>query len=143
MADVARISPKTYRELFLSPSDKALPDVSDYFGNSAGKFIDFMKLIGKVINARLYSNRTGTWLKTQDEGRIKGMEPCVSVPLDPGDPSNAFQFGAKKSKKRSKKTKKSKKRSKKTKKSKKRSKKTKKSKKRSKKTKKSKKRSRK
>lgn len=107
--------PKTIKEVFLSPKDKALPDVSDYFGNSAGKFIDFMKLVGKPINARLYSSRTGTWLKTQDEGRIMGMETCVIVPLDPGDPRNAFQLRAKKSKKRSakrsRKAKKSKKRS--------------------------------
>lgn len=112
---------KQIKEIYLSPSDKALPDVSNYFGNSAGKFIEFMKLVKMPINARLYSNRTGSWLKTQDEGRIIGMEECVIVPLDPGDPHNAFQFGAKKSKKRtakrSKKTKKrSAKRSKKTKK---------------------------
>jgi len=115
---MAMYSVKTIKEIYLSPSEKALPDVSNYFGNSAGKFIEFMKLVGMPINARLYSNRTGTWLKTQDEGRIMGMEECVIVP---GDPRNVFQFGSKKSKKRtakrSKKTKKrSAKRSKKTKK---------------------------
>jgi hypothetical protein len=97
---MAMYSVKTIKEIYLSPSEKALPDVSNYFGNSAGKFIEFMKLVGMPINARLYSNRTGTWLKTQDEGRIMGMEECVIVPLDPGDPRNAFQFGSKKSKKR-------------------------------------------
>ena len=115
MAEVARISPKTYMELFLSPEDQALPDVSDYFGNSAGKFIEFIKLVRVPINARLYSSRIGKWLKSQSGGRVIGMEECV--PREPGDPRNAFQFGAKKSKKRSvKRSKKTKKRSKKTKK---------------------------
>jgi hypothetical protein len=104
--------PKTIKEVFLSPKDKALPDVSDYFGNSAGKFIDFMKLVGMPINARLYSSRTGSWLKTQDEGRTIGMAQCVTVQLDNGV---QLKFRAKKSKKRSakrsRKTKKSKKRS--------------------------------
>jgi len=48
--------PKQVAEVFLSEKDKALPDVSDYFGNSVSKFIDFIKLVGVPINARLYSN---------------------------------------------------------------------------------------
>jgi hypothetical protein len=83
-----------YKEMNLSPKDLALPDVSDYFSNSAGKFIDFMKLVGTAINARLYSSRTGTWLKTQTVVGMIGMEPCEVQ----GAP---FKLGVKKSKKRS------------------------------------------
>jgi hypothetical protein len=113
MADVTRtrISPKTYNELFLSPEDHALPDVSDYFGNSAGKFIEFINLVRVPINARLYSNRTGSWLKSQSGGRVIGMEVCVPAPREPGAP---LKFGSKKSIKKSKKSKKSIKKSKKS-----------------------------
>lgn len=103
MAEATRFNPRMYKEMNLSPKDLELPDVTDYFNSSAGKFIDFMKLVGTAINARLYSSRTGTWLKTQTVIGVIGMEPCEVQ----GAP---FKMRVKKSKKRStKRTKKSKK----------------------------------
>ena len=103
------VNPRELAELNLNDEDKALPDVSNYFGNSVRTFIAFLKLVKTQINARLYSTTKHEWYKFKDDGQgMENMEKwdmtkCKLVPL---------KFRPKKSKKRSsKKSKKSKKRS--------------------------------